>query len=149
MSSSAFSAELAAQPILRRLVLCSGVFLNAAALALILLLPVHVAVTAGSAILCVVYGAYEQIRLRHAYQRFSRLRISCDGNLRVFDRQGEWRAGTLLAGSVLLRRAGWIRIRTDDGCVFAELVRGHCRHSTDWRRLHVIWRHVGAVPVSC
>jgi len=149
VSSSAFSAEFAAEPLLRRWVLFSGLLLNAAALVVIFLLPVHAFVTAGSAILCVAYGVHEQIRLRRAYRRCARLRIDCDGNLRVFDRQGDWQAGTLLAGSVLLRRAGWIRIRTDDGHVFAELVRGHCRHSADWRRLQVIWRHVGAVPVNC
>ena len=133
----------------RHLVLLSGLFLNAAALVVILLLPVHVAVTAGSIILCILYGMHEQLRLRRAYRRYSRLRISGDGNLRVFDRQGDWQSGTLLAGSMLLRRVGWLRIRTDEGHVFAELVRGHCRHSADWRRLQVIWRHVGAVPVSC
>jgi hypothetical protein len=129
--------------------LFSGIFLNAAALVVIFLLSIHVALAAGSAVLCVAYGVHEQLRLRRAYQRFSRLRISCDGELRLFDRQGDWQAGTLLAGSVLLRRIGWIRIRTGEGRIFAELVRGRCRYNADWRRLQVIWRHVGAVPVSC
>ena len=149
MSSNAFSAELAADPVLRHLVLLSGVCLNVAALVVILLLPVHAAVTVGAAILCIVYGVHEQVRMRRAYRRFSRLRMSCNGELRVLDRQGEWQPGILLAGSVLLRRVGWIRVRTDAGFVFAELVRGHCREHPDWRRLQVLWRHVGAVPVSC
>ena len=119
MSSSAFSAEFVADPILRRLVLFSGVILNAAALVVIWLLPVHIAVAAGSAILCIVYGAIEQIRLWGSYRRFSRLRISTDGALRLLDRQGDWQPGTLLAGSVLLRQVGWIRFRTCEGRVFA------------------------------
>jgi len=149
VSSSAFSAELVADPVLRRLVLLSGAILYTAGLIMVLLLPVHLAVTVGSSIVCVVGCVREQIRLRRAYRSFSRLRLGNDGALRVLDRHGNWQAARLLAGSVLLRHAGWIRVRTDEGCVFAELLRGRCRRSADWRRLQVIWRHVGAVPVSC
>ncbi len=28
-------------------------------------------------------------------------------------------------------------------------LRGECRRSLNWRRLHVIWRHIGATPRSC
>ena len=149
MSSSVFSAEFTADPLLRRLVLLSGIILNMAGLVMILLLPVHLAVTVVGCISWVGWSVREHMRLRRAYHNFSRLRVHHDGELRVLDRDGNWQDARLLAGSVLLRRAGWIRIRTGEGRVFAELLRGRCRHSPDWRRLQVIWRHVGAVPVSC
>ena len=120
-----------------------------AGLVMIIELPVHGAVRAGSCMIWVVFCIREQICLRRAYRSFSRLRVSCDGELRVLDRCGDWQAARVLAGSVLLRHAGWIRIRAGDGSVFVEPLRGSCRRSADWRRLQVIWRHVGAVPVSC
>lgn len=116
---------------------------------MLLLLPVHVAVTAASCILWAGWSVREQLQLRRAYRNYSRLRVCADGELRVLDGDGNWQLARLLEGSVLLRRIGWIRIGTSAGCVFAELLTGRCEQSPDWRRLQVIWRHVGAVPVSC
>jgi len=61
------------------------------------------------------------------------------------DADGNWHPARLLPGSMLLRRVGWIR--WDDGCgrQYAELLRGRSRESDDWRRLQVIWRHIGAM----
>ena len=61
----------------------------------------------------------------------------------------EMAAAAAVTGSLLLRRTAWIRIQSERGEVFAELLRGKCRRSVNWRRLHVIWRHIGAAPGSC
>jgi hypothetical protein len=75
-----------------------------------------------------------------------RLRMSAGGELLLLDPLGNWHTARLLPGSVLLRRIGWIRLETGIGQRCAELVRGSCRESDDWRRLQVIWRHIGATP---
>lgn len=131
---------------LRRVVLLSGMLLAVAGFAMILSLPVHLAARIAGCAAWAILCWREQARFRHAYRRVLRLRMSCDGDLKVLDRNGKWLTARLLSGSVLLRRLGWMRIRTEDGHVFAELVGGRCRHDADWRRLQVIWRHVGALP---
>jgi hypothetical protein len=54
----------------------------------------------------------------------------------------------MLSGGVLLSELGWIRLSVvlPDGrkLVLGEFVRGNARESADWRRLQVIWRHIGA-----
>ncbi|MBT8087186.1 MAG: hypothetical protein KJO46_04090, partial [Gammaproteobacteria bacterium] len=69
-----------------------------------------------------------------------------DGSAALLDRNGQWRPAEVLPGSLLLRHYGWIRLKPRHGRRFAALFRGHCRQSADWRRLQVIWRHVGATP---
>jgi hypothetical protein len=125
-------------------VLCSGAVLGVlgviAAVTLPWPLPWRVAVTvfwAGPA-------AWELVRLHRAWHGCLALRVLADGSAAVLGRDGRWQPVTLLADGVLLRRWGWIRLRMASGRVFAEPVRGSCRKSHDWRRLQVIWRHVGA-----
>jgi len=49
---------------------------------------------------------------------------------------------------VLLRKVGWIRLSfelpTGRKLILGELLRGDGRRGEDWRRLQVIWRHIGA-----
>ena len=74
------------------------------------------------------------------YRRFDRLRFDV-GRVAVRDAGGAWHAARVLPGSLLLRRAGWIRFRCGRGPVLAEPIAGRCRADPDWRRLQVIWRH--------
>lgn len=78
------------------------------------------------------------------FRHCSRIRIEHTGDLLVFDSGHCCSAATLVAGSVLLRDIGWLRFRTADGRRHAELVRRNTAQSEDWRRLQVIWRHLGA-----
>ena len=94
--------------------------------------------------LWLVASGYDIDRLWRAYRRYRSLRLDCEGRLELRNRRGEWRAARLLPGSLVLRHFGWIRVRDEHGAVFAEPVRGRCRDSRDWRRLQVLWRHVGA-----
>ena len=149
MSSSAFSAEFIADPRLRGAVLLSGATLAVLGLLMILLLPVHFALRATGAVAWVVSSGIELVRLQRAYSRYVGLRVGQDGATHLQKRGGGWQVARLLPGSLLLRRTAWIRVRSERGEVFAELLRGECRRSPNWRRLHVIWRHIGATPRSC
>ena len=53
-------------------------------------------------------------------------------------------AGTDSIRDLVADRIGWLHLKTADGKQFAELICGDCRESDDWRRLQVIWRHIGA-----
>ena len=149
MSSSAFSAEFSADIRLRCAVLLGGGALAALGLLVIMLLPVHMWLRITGAAAWAVTSAIEQLRLRRAYSRYAGLRVCHDGAVYVQQRDGDWQAARLLPGSLLLRRTAWIRIQSERGEVFGELLRGKCRRSVNWRRLHVIWRHIGAAPGSC
>ncbi len=149
MSSSAFSAEFIADPGLRVAVLSSGAVLGVLGLLMILLLPVHFALRVTGAVAWAVSGGIELVRLQRAYSRYVGLRVGHDGAMHLQKRGGGCQVARLLPGSLLLRRTAWIRVQSERGEVFAELLRGECRRGPNWRRLHVIWRHIGATPRSC
>jgi hypothetical protein len=131
---------------LRRIVLRVGGGLAACGLVAIASLP-------WPPILLVVGGAawaglsaWELLRLNRAWADCRGLRLADDGGAAILGADGDWRPAAVLNASLLLRRWGWIRLRSGSGTVFAEPLRGSCRKSRDWRRLQVIWRHVGATP---
>ena len=143
MSYSKFSAELRPDVVLRRLVLISGVVLGAmGALMIVAMSLPAAALVAGSAVWLAVC-AREIRTLRRGFAHCRALRFKSDGTLWLLDADGAWRAARLAPGSIVLRRLAWIRCVTSQGCQCAELLRGNCRQSEDWRRLQVIWRHVG------
>ena len=57
---------------------------------------------------------------------------------------GEWRTASLLSGSLVLPGVAWLRISVGTGPAYGELLTGNPRKNEDWRRLLVIWRHIGA-----
>jgi len=113
---------------------------------MILLLPVHFALRVAGAVAWAVSSGIELVRLQRAYSRYVGLRVGHDGAMYLRKTGDGWQVARLLPGSVLLRRTAWIRVQSERGEVFAELLRGECRHSPSWRRLQVIWRHIGATP---
>ena len=97
----------------------------------------------GLAAWIVIVGA--QLRtLRRGWSTCVALRVHADGTVTVLDPSGRWLPGQLEPDGLLLRRWGWIRLGTTAGRPFAEPLRGACRESREWRRLQVVWRHVGA-----
>ena len=72
------------------------------------------------------------------------LRIGADGQVLRQCRGSGWRPARLCPGSVVLRRVAWLRVDPGRGQPYAELVSAECQESEDWRRLQVIWRHIGA-----
>ncbi len=142
MSSTAYVAVLATSKTLRRLVLSSGAILLVSGLACIASLPLDLA---GRLVLVVVwvYVTGREIRVhRRAYMTFRYMSIDPHGNVSLYGHGGGATAANISAGSVLLQKLGWLRLRTLDGRCFGELMAGNCRKNKDWRRLQVIWRHL-------
>lgn len=145
MSSNEYFAELKPDPFLCRVVSISGSLLAALGLVacMFLALPPAGRIAAGLA-WCGV-AAVEWVVVRRSLQACSAFRIMADGTAAVRAGGGQWQPATLIDGGVLLRRCGWVRLRTTAGRVIVQPVRGATRESRDWRRLQVIWRHIGAL----
>ena len=93
-------------------------------------------------IVWVVFSCRDLVVLRRGWQRCHGVRFLASGDVEIRSGSGAWEQAELADGSVLLRRFGWLRFSTNDGTGVQELIRGCCRKDRDWRRLHVIWRHV-------
>ena len=142
MSSTAYSADLRPDGRLRCIVLVSAVLLaSLGALAIgLATVPAWVRLPALAAWLG--WSWRDVGALRRGWRRAHGVRLLADGGAEVRDRSGRWAAAELAGGSMLLRRLGWLRLVTADGERIHELVSGSCREDREWRRLHVIWRHV-------
>jgi hypothetical protein len=129
---------------LRILVLLSGILLCVVGLVLILGLALP-APAIGLGVAFWIYFALLEISvLAREFRKSHGLKVYPDCLLLRLDRERRWRPVRLLPGSVVLPRLAWIRFETECGIRAAELLRGNCRESDNWRRLQVIWRHVGA-----
>ena len=144
MSSTAYSAAFKPDPRLRRLVAGSGLLLGIAGALVILQLPTDAWVRLVACFLWATTTAREHMQLRRGWADCYALRFTASGEIMVRGADQTWRAARWQSGSVLLRKLGWIRLRDQRGVVLSELLSGHARTSPDWRRLQVIWRHVGA-----
>ena len=144
MPSTAYSAELDPDRRLRQLVLASGTVLAALGLLLLLTMNLPAWLRAVASVAWSLASALEIVRLRRSYRRYQRFRFDASGSWQVRDTAGDWHAAELLTGSVLLQRLGWLRLRIAGGVTLVELCRGDARTNRDWRRLQVLWRHVGA-----
>jgi hypothetical protein len=143
-ASTSYSAEIAPDARLRRLVLVSGALLFLAGLAFVPLVAVSVALRGGLAATWVCVCGYEWLAFRRGYAGGGALRIAAGGHIERQCPDGSWQAARLCAGSVVVSRFAWLRVAPAGGRPYAELVSAANHESEDWRRLQVIWRHIGA-----
>lgn len=144
MSSILFSSELQPEPVLRLAVQITALVTAALGLAVIISVPVGVGWRGAACVLWLLFCRHELTIIRRAYARFERIRVDCSGAVELFTFGGQRHTAVLLPGSVLLPRCGWLRFELENGCKFGELVRGDSSNNKQWRRLQVIWRHLGA-----
>lgn len=124
--------------------LATGAVLFLAGLALVPVVAVPAALKGVLAMAWAGLCGREYRGLRRGYASGGILRIAAGGQLERRRRDGTWEPARLCAGSVVLPRVAWLRIEPRDGPPYAELVRANSHGSEDWRRLQVIWRHIGA-----
>ncbi len=144
MSSNAYSSCLKPDPWLRIAVVISAQMLIFAGMVLILTLSLNAAARGIACALWVAYGWFELRRLRRGYESCREIRLLAGGDALVLTSAGQWVSGVVLSGSVVLKNLAWLRLRTAEGAEIVELLRGDGRRCHDWRRLQVIWRHIGA-----
>ena len=144
MSSNRYSSTLKPDPWLRILVLSSGRLLIAAGLVLILILDIAAGLRALAGVLWIVAGRHELRVLQRGFDALLAIRLYSDGSVAVLNNHKEWQPGECESGCIVLQKLVWLRLRTADGARFTELLCGDARRDHDWRRLQVIWRHIGA-----
>jgi hypothetical protein len=110
----------------------------------LMLMPVDIIWRVASSTPWLFFCGHELRVIRTAYLRYTSIRIDANGGVRLETCDGEFEVADLLSGSVLLDHYAWLRFKTQKGAVFGELLRGNSRENQQWRRLQVIWRHIGA-----
>ena len=146
MSSISYSTCLTPDPWLRITVLTSGQLLIAAGIVLILTFNLDIAIRATRCFAWFIAGCYELAHIERGFESCNAVRLSSDGEIAVLNNDQEWLPVTLQTGSIVLRNYAWLRLRAANGDNFVELMHGNSRQSEEWRRLQVIWRHIGAFP---
>ena len=146
MSSNSYSTCLTPDPWLRIGILTSGRLLVAVGLVLVLTFELDAAMRAVICLVWVAGGRYELVQIERGFESLTAIRLSSGGEIAILNNDQEWLPVTLQTGSVVLRNIAWLRLRAANGDNFVELLRGDARQSQDWRRLQVIWRHIGASP---
>ena len=111
---------------------------------MILALPVAPLWRVFGAVLWLLASSREMLVIAKGHKRCQHIRIEHNGDMQITAPDGCCSPATLRAGSVVLSRIAWLRFESQNGQQFAELMRGKCRKNKDWRRLQVIWRHLGA-----
>jgi hypothetical protein len=125
-------------------VLLTGGLLFVGGLACLAVLAVSTALKALLAISWSVLCGFEGLALQQGYAGGEALRIAAGGHVERRSPGGAWEPARLRAGSLVLARIAWLRIAAPGVRPYAELVSARSHTSEDWRRLQVIWRHIGA-----
>jgi len=116
----------------------------AAGLALLLVIAFAAALKGVLAITWIGLCGYEWLAFWRGYAVGGNLRIAAGGSV---DRQcsdGTWQPARLCPGSLVMPRFAWLRVAPAGARPYAELVIAAGHETEDWRRLQVIWRHIGA-----
>ena len=107
-------------------------------------LPVSEFLRAAAGLVCLLVAGAEWVLISSAHKQYSCIRIHSDGAVELRDKDGNWQAATIASGCVVLQQLAWLRLKPASGGRYYELLRGNSRESKQWRRLQVIWRHLGA-----
>ena len=127
--------------------LLGGVVFSLAGLGLVPLLPLAAVPQAILAVAWLGLSGREYRAFRRGYAGGGALRIAADGQVLLQCHEchgGGWQPARLCPGSVVLPRVAWLRVDPPGRRPYAELVSAGRQESEEWRRLQVIWRHIGA-----
>lgn len=110
-------------------------------IALIGSMPLRPALKIPFGLLWLLRGVLEMVSLVRGMARTKRLRLNALGAIEALSPEGETLPVELLAGSLVLSRVGWFRLRFEDGLKYGELLTASGRRDDGWRTLKLIWRH--------
>jgi hypothetical protein len=135
--------------LLRRLLACACLLSYLLGMLMIFSLPIGQIISALGAALWTLLAVTEWLLISSAHKRTQRIRIHCDGAAELLDQHGEWQAATICRECIVLSTLAWLKLKPQRGGRYFELVRGDRRKNEQWRRLQVIWRHLGTAGRSC
>ena len=122
----------------------SGQLLVFIGFVIILTLDLSAALRAIGCIVWWLWAHIEWVRIERGFANCRAIRVNSDRSIEVLNSEMEYIPSRLVGGSTVLPNMAWIRYETSNGSRAAEFFVGDCRSSSEWRRLQVIWRHVGA-----
>ena len=128
---------------LRRLQLACGVILYAAGAALLWGMPIGMLPKVGTVVAWLAIGRLEWRRQLRGFRRVAGIRIHETGALECLDSCGTRQSVSLMAGSVVLRRLAWLRLKFGDGSHYGELLSGHAQRQAEWHGLQLTWAQCG------
>ena len=131
-------------PKLRRLVLGIGALLSLGGIVAIWATEIPWSARTALAVSWGLVSGRNLVLIAQRYKACCRIQLDASGELQVYGADGRCTTATLEPGSVVLQWAAWLRYRTGEGMRHAELLGGKTAGPHDWRRLQVIWRHLGA-----
>lgn len=141
ISSARFEAVLTPDPRLRQCVLLFAAVAMLTGIGLILCMPLATRWRFLLVVAWVGESCREFRALVRGAARVRRIRVDAEGNVSGQKPDGRNEVLTLLTGSIVLSRVGWLRVRFPDGGRYGELVSGDPARDIEWQRLQLIWRH--------
>ena len=144
MSLNTFSTELKPEIVLRRIVIVYGISATLVGLALISTLGIAFYWRCATALVWTLLNTRQLNVIARGHKHCRLIRIRSDGTVSLLTPDGCWISATILGGSVVSGKFAWLRFEAENGQHFAELLRQKWSGNKDWRRLRVIWRHLGA-----
>ena len=144
MSSSTYSVCLTPDPRLRRLIDRSGIAFALFGVILIWQLPQPLWMLLSGTVAWLAMYAWQIRRLRYGWRACRAIRALPGPTFEVQNRNGDWLPAELKSGSFVIGFVAWLRLSTNDSEEIVELLLRSRRRCNNWRRLQVIWRHIGA-----
>lgn len=139
MSSTVFEVVLHPDPILRRLVLWTGIALMSCGMILIAQLEISPLWRGAVGTIWLADSLRELRNLHHGATRVCSLILDSAGNIAATDIDGDQHELTLLTGSMILPRLAWLRVRFRGGRRHAELFTRKRSGPVTWHRLQLLW----------
>ncbi len=124
--------------------MASGFSLSVLGVGVLATMPVPVWIKGITVALWIGYAAASSVTLARRYREVAGYRIFADGSAEIVRHDGRRVVAQLAAGTVILPRFAWLRLKGPAGGPLSELVAGDSRSSQQWRRFQVICRHVAA-----
>lgn len=112
--------------------------------AVLLAMPVAWKWRLAACCLWILVSGRELSHIASGYKHYQGIRIDSNGDTALLTQDGERLPVQLLAGSIVLPSLAWLRFKDQRGRRRAELIACKCPENKAWRRLQVIWRHLGA-----
>ena len=138
-SSAPFETTLKPDRRLRRWLRLCGGLAGVAGSAMIVALPVSAVLRSLLLVAWVVECTREWRALLRGGRRIRALRLDCEGRVTGVGADGRHEPLELLAGSMVLARFAWLRLRFTDGSRHGELIAGDAGTDPAWHRLQLIW----------
>ena len=138
---------------MRRVLAASALLAYLLGLVTICSLPIDGRLGSLGAAVWSLQGGIQWHLIASAHKRFRGVRIHCDGAAELLDRRGDWHSAIICKECIVLSTFAWLKLKPAQGGTYCELMRGNARgispENKQWRRLQVIWRHLGTVGRSC